>query len=1386
MNGAQESSYDGMTSDLPAAVAKVLGPDGRAAGAGFLVAEGVLVTCAHVVQAAGGGPGQQVRLAFPHVEGADGLEGLVVDRLWRVPEDEDVAVVRLSRTLPGMRTLPLGSAKGCRGHDVRSFGFPAQAPSDGHYGFGKAGELLPASARRGAHLQLTDANDLTTGFSGGPVLDEVTGLVLGMLTEITAPDAYERGQGVAYVTPTQVLRQIIPELAEKEVCPYLGLEPFTADHAQWFHGRKDAVRQVVTNLALQRRLTLLLGPSGSGKSSLIQAGVLRALAEGELPGSDLWLPVLVRPRQDLLAEVGRAGLPGAAADGIAAAATRRLATEPAYQRILLVIDQFEELFIQTTNSRLQLRMAAADQITAATESDAKLSVILVMRDDFYPQLAALAPKLLDLAMPGLLNVPGTLSQHDLHDIITLPSRDVGLRFQPGLPEQIITDVLASAPEAAVTRQASVTALPLLELTLRQLWRRRKDGFLTHEAYRRIGAVSGSITTWCDSALTELAPDHRPIARRVLISLVHPADPSRNVPPVRAQVPINDLRDLATDPGHTPGGAKAVDDVIAALTHHRIITTQTLRTSEDVDEPGGRPAAELIHEALIRDWGALRAWVDQDHRFQDWLNRTRDRQARWAAEKNPGDLLGGTALAEGLDWSRQRRVPGDVAAFLSASKQRQQAVTRRTRRINSVLASLLVIALIAAAGVLWQWRTAVDERQAALHRLSQQLAAQSTGLISTNPELASLLAIQAYRTSPTSEAISVLQTAAALPPNRPLSSDYSVDSVAFSPDGRILGTVSDTVRLRNVVTGKPVISLMGDPSGILSVAFNRDGTVATGGWDNIARVWDGHTGEIRRNLKGHTGAVNSVAFSPDGHTLATGSADHTVRLWDVVTGRLIRILRGHTGEVYSVAFSRDGHTLATGSADSTARLWNVGTGKPIGTLIGHFGPVYSVAFSPDKRTLATGSADKTVRLWGVASGTTRTALIGHTGVVYSVAFSPDGHTLATGSADLTVRLWDVASGTTRTTLAGHTGEVYSVAFSPDGRAFASGSADMTAKLWDLGAVATRTILSGHTDAVDAVAFSPDGRTLATGSADLTVRLSDVATGATRVTLAGHTDRVDAVAFSPDGRSLATGSADKTVRLWDVSTGKTRSVLTGHTDAVDAVAFSPDGRSLATGSADKTVRLWDVSTGKTRSVLTGHTDAVDAVAFSPDGRTLATGSADQTAKLWDLGTGRLNTTALTGHTGAVDSVAFSADGRALATASVDHTVRLWDVGTGKLHTVLIGHTGAVDAVAFSPNGRTLASASADFTVRLWDPGTGVPRTVLSGHTGTVDAVAFSPYGSTLASASTDKTVRLWNVVLSTPTGAIQKICRTVRRDLTTQERNIYLPGRSVTPSCPTQHH
>ncbi|MBT2418174.1 trypsin-like peptidase domain-containing protein [Streptomyces sp. ISL-22] len=1368
---------DAVPSDLPTAVAQILAPDGRVAGTGFLVAEDMVVTCAHVVEAAGGGPGGPVRLAFPHVLGAEPLEGTVAAELWRATGHEDVAFIRLGNTPTGALTLPLGSSEGCRGHTVRSFGFPAQAPPNGHLGFGEVGDLLPAADGRGAHLQLTDANDLTTGFSGGPVLDEVTGLVIGMLTEITAPDVYERGLGIAYATPTRVLREILPELTERDVCPYRGLEPFTAEHAQWFEGRSDAVRQVVANLAQQRRLTLLLGPSGSGKSSLLQAGVLRELAKGVLPGSDRWLPVLARPRQDMLAEIERAGLPGASSDGITAAVNARLAAEPSFQRVLLVIDQFEELLVQSTNGRLRMLLEVIDEVTSAADAYTKITVILIMRDDFYPQLAALAPRLLDAAMPGLLNVPGTLSQQDLHDIIVLPAENVGLRFQPGLPEQIISDVLETTPKASFTGQAPVTMLPLLEMSLRLLWDRRKDGFLTHDAYRRIGGVSGSVTTWCDSALDELSTEQQIIARRALTSLVHPTDPSHNITAVRNQVPLDELRDLAADPSRT-GELEAVDAVITALTRRRIITTQTLGDPTRPGAPPGEPVAELIHESLIRDWGTLRKWVERDIRFQQWLTRARERRARWVEGKHhPGDLLSGTTLAEGLELSEQRRLPGDIEEFLKASKDHQRAAIRRSRVLNGVLSGLLVLALLAAGGVLWQSIRVGNAKERAL---SRELAAQADELLGTNPELAALLAVKAYRSSHTAEAIDSLGSVAALPAHRRMSGHTEeVRAVAYSPDRRIFASAGadNTVRLRDATTMKTLRRFPAHDNALNAVAFSPDSRIlATAGADRLVRLWNPATGAHRMTLGRHTDQVRAVAFHPKKDIIATAGDDSTVHLWNTANGKHLRALEGHTGHVRTVAFHPEEDAIATGSDDNTVRLWGTADGTQLATIKEHTQPVTSVAFSPDGDNFATADGYD-VHLRDPATGESRTVL---PDTAHLIAFSPDSKAFATAT-DRFVQLWDTSTRAPRVTFAGHANAVLSLAFSPNSRTLATAGRDNTVRLWDATAGNDRTTLRGHTNAVFWLAFSPDGRTIASASADNSARLWNSETGRPEKKLSGHSKEVNAVAFHPDGDMVTTGSEDGTVRLWDTKTGASRPPLKDHDSPVRSVAFSRDGKTLATGGVDGTLLLRDAATGEARPPIDAHSEAVLDMAFSADNRVLATAGADSQAKLWDRSGNLLAT--LSGHNDPVTSVAFSPDGDTVATASRDGTVGLWNAYTGRSIAALTKHAGAVTAVAFHRDGDTLATGSEDGTVRLWDVATRKPRMTFLASLSGVNHLTFSPDGRTLATAGVDGTARQWNVAESPePDKVIEQICRTFDRDLTLEERKAYLRDDSDASVCP----
>ena len=588
------------------------------------------------------------------------------------------------------------------------------------------------------------------------------------------------------------------------------------------------------------------------------------------------------------------------------------------------------------------------------------------------------------------------------------------------------------------------------------------------------------------------------------------------------------------------------------------------------------------------------------------------------------------------------------------------------------------------------------------------------------------------------------------------------------------------------------------TGVNDITCSSDGALLAVASQIGIWIYDVQTGEALALLTGHTGAVDRIAFSPDGRTLASGGQDNTVRLWDVATQTEIGMLKGHTGGPDTILFSPDGRTLASRDDDNTVRLWDVDTQTPIRTLEGYTGTVESVSFSPDGKKIATGGQDAIVRLWDVDTQTEIGTLEGHTGYVSSVSFSPGGKTIATGSYDTTVRLWDVDTKAEIGTLEGHTGGVNSVSFSPDGRTLASGSIDGTVRLWDVAMQTGISILEATRSnrGVMGVSFSPDGTTIATRSsryssagfwrvATLTravwygngyigdfgyigliwevlwvaAPISNI-----RTILEEHIYAVKSVAFSPDGRTLATGNSDDgtfyvghsriyDTFLWDVATLTKISRL--QYSRVKCVAFSPDGTTIASET-----NLWNVPT-QTRIGSLGY-GSTKSVAFSPDGHTIAFGTGSGIVSLWDVAT-RLQISRHSEHFGnfywggnywGVNSVVFSPNGRILASAgSVDATVRMWDVDTWTEIAILRGHTGWVNSAAFSPYGKIIASGSNDGTVRLWDVDTQTEIAILLGHTGWVNSVSFSPDGKTVVSGSSDGTVRLWDVGTQTGMGILK---------------------------------
>ena len=447
---------------------------------------------------------------------------------------------------------------------------------------------------------------------------------------------------------------------------------------------------------------------------------------------------------------------------------------------------------------------------------------------------------------------------------------------------------------------------------------------------------------------------------------------------------------------------------------------------------------------------------------------------------------------------------------------------------------------------------------------------------------------------------------------------------------------------------------------------------------------------------------SVALSPNDRIIASG--DNTIYLWDLQGNALEKTFQGHEDLISCIAFSPNNQMLVSSSWDGTIRLWNL-RGNPTGEIFqGHKGKVHAVAFSPDGQIIVSGGADSTVRLWNLQGNLIRQPFGGHQRESNSVAFSPNGEMIVSGSSDRTIRLWNLQGNLIGQPFQGHADTIFSVAFSPDGKLIASGSRDQTVRLWDLQGNLIGQPFRGGYGSVDAVAFSPDGQMIVSGSNnDFTIRLwgldgNPIRQPLTEEVKIEEVNHVTSVAFSSDGQTLVNSSSnrdiftpsDVSIRLWDFQSIAMGCPFEGYEDSVCSVAFSPDSQIIVSGSLDHTIRLWTLQGKPIGSPFRGHEGTVTSVAFSPDGQMIVSGSADFTVRLWDL-QGKPIGSPLRGHDGVVTSVAFSPspDGQMIVSGSADFTVRLWDLQGNQIGLPLQGHDGVVTSVAFSPDGQMIFS-------------------------------------------------------------------------------------------------
>ncbi len=1161
--------------------------------------------------------------------------------------------------------------------------------------------------------------------------------------------------------------------------PYPGLRPFEREEDAIFFGRREQVDQLLDKLG-ESHFIAVLGTSGSGKSSLVRAGLLPALEAGFLARAGArWSIAELRPGDRPISRLAAALLRDTgwrrAASAVAAArdsedseaAVAALAADlrrgpmalnwllgvdplPEGSRLLLVVDQFEELFRFEHGDDRSEAAAFVDRLLAAAEHP-EVYVVITMRSDFLGHCAGF-PGLAEAINAGLFLTP-RLRPEQIAEAVRLPARLFGGDVERALVRRLLEDA-GGEPDQ----------LPLLQHALMRLWDSAPgERLLETRSYQHLGGLRRALDDHAEEAFGELTAEQQRIAEVAFRGLTE-RGPDQH--PIRRPVAVGEVATLAAAP------MSAVREVVAVFSREG---RSFLASTPDDTTPDDETAIlDITHEALIRGWRRLRRWA-ADEAEQAELYRRLERAAE-RRKKGEGALWVGPDLEHALRWREKRqptelwaaRYGGDfdrATAFLDASREQRQRERRQRRarerreltraRWTAIVATVgLLVALGLAAWAYFERRRAQESEE---QRTSELFASQLThaGLLAKGEDYAA--------------ARSVLEDSRALDGQIALARRHGRDflarhvdtlgagarqvyegagaplqSVAVSPDGRLLAAVGEngTVVLFEVESGALLQRLEGHRADVSDVVCHPAGEwLATAGDDRQIIRWSlPAPGAPAEQLQAWAAPARvwSLAVSPDGKLLASGGTDRDISLWDAASGTLVRRLEGHSETIAGpggLAFSPTGERLASASYDQTARLWDVATGTSLQVLSGHNADVQGVAFTPDGRHVATSSQDRRVALWAVDSGRPVRVFTGHRNIATGLAFLPrhpgaggasagagaDAPLLVSASLDRTLRVWDPDSGVALRVLQGHTAGAVDLAVhtpaAPGSRAQVFSAAnDGTVRRWDVAPLPHQRLVDLPGPAYS-VALAPDGALVAVGLEDGSLRLHALPAGRLLAEEgAAHGAAVVRLTFNADGLLLASASDDDTARLWAVAADGTlaaRQTFEGHEDLVHGLAFSPDGRTLATASYDGRVGLFAVGEETEPFFFAAHEGKVASVAFDSSGtRLLSAGNEDKTARLWHLtGDPPALVRAFPEAPAELLWATLSPGGEWLAQVGRGSGVDLYSTTGGQLAHRLVGHEQTMFRAVFSPDGRQLATVSADASVRLWDVSTAAELWTLS---------------------------------------------------------------------------
>jgi len=1146
-----------------------------------------------------------------------------------------------------------------------------------------------------------------------------------------------------------------------EACPYRGLVPFGSEDVDLFFGREEVVDAVLARLA-DGGFMAVVGASGSGKSSLVRAGVV---------------PAFARDRDGAVVVMTPGSTP-------TAALAQALADGPP---TLLVVDQLEELFTLCPDGSAQARFV--DALLDVHEGG--VAIVTTLRADFYgrctdhPRLAA--------AIAERQCLLGPMRGAELRRAIEGPAEAAGLRLEAGLVEAMLADV---------GREPG--ALPLLSHALYESWARRDGRVLTRAGYDAAGGVRGAIARTAEEIYVGGSESEQRAMRRLLLRLVEPGETTEDT---ARRAPLTEL---------VPEGAEGVG---ATAVLERLAAARLLVVGDGSAEIAHEA---LIREwPRLRDWldedrEQLRALRQLTVAARAWEDNARDE----------ADLYRGPRLAAASELGADAQLSVAERDFLDASLDAEQeelsAAQRRARRLRvllTVVAAALVVALLAGAVALVQRGRA---RHTAVVAQSGRLAAQSRQVASDHPDLALLLALEAGRLDDSVDSRSALLGALEHGSRirawlQGLESDVS--AAAYSPDGKLLATLTeDGTTLWNTATWRPSgPPLKGEPGGD-GLAFSPDGrTLAIAGGAGHVELWDVAK---RRKLRALTdpaavpgqAALGAVAFSPDGAVVAAGGVDtNHITLWNVATGRVIgRPITPHAHEsgVQSVGFSPDSKRIVGEADPGTVGIWEVATGRRVGRIAAGSDIVEEALYADGGRTLITSDDSGLVSFVDVETGRPRRPSLSVGGSpAVSLALSPDERLLAVASFDGSVHVWDLRTGVSYgAPLRASSSPVSDIAFSPDGRSLVSAQQG-SAVVWTMtGERAIGRPIGGERALVTGVAFAPDGRWLLAGRLGGDAIVVDVATGRQLRRLpVGPV--VSSVAVRPDGKLVAVAAIDGRVHLFDPRTGAAVGAPLGvRGPMVWQVGFSPNGKLLAIAvdpngiqglgaqKRDGEVQLWDVDARRrVGRAIRPAAGSVLSLAFDSEGTRLATGSYKGQLDVWDVASRTRLGESQRVTNDAFVGVAFDPSGELIAAGEAVGPVQVWRVeDRSPAFPPLAGHQGNVTGLSFDAGGAFLTTSDLYGSTRLWDPKTGLPYgdELLSERPASLEPNvdlpalglrnAFSPDGKLLAAPGVDSHGMLWDV---DPAAWRERACAIAGRNLTREEWRLYLPaGEDYRATCP----